>query len=235
MKNLAIIPARGGSKRLENKNLRKLGGKPLVAHTLEAASESGHYTKILLSSDDEDILSVADDYDEVTPDRRPEELATDKAKARDVVQELVSRDEHSSYDTVSLLLPTAPFRTSTDIKAAFELLNDDCDSVVSITDYNFNPKMSMRVDDEDYVDPVFNPSPLVTGHTRSQDQEKLFRPNGGIYLGWLDFFQEQGNFFKGTVRAHHMPPTIDIDTPLDLKYARLLVHENKFDLEQDLS
>lgn len=228
MNALAIIPARGGSKRLPKKNLQLLGGLPLVCHTLNAVEQSKCFTKVLLSSDDPDILSLTEQYKIVEAAPRPKELSGDFVTALTLVNTIVKQpDICENYDIVALLLPTAPFRTSQNIQEAFELLNNDIDGVVSLTSYEFPPQLSVTLDNE-FITPVFDPCPLLTGNTRSQDQKIIYRPNGAFYIQWMDKFLKNQNFWKGKIKGYVMEriDSVDIDDKIDLQYAEFLL-QNK--------
>lgn len=236
MKNLAIVPARAGSKRLPGKNIRQLAGKPLIHYTLEAASLSGCFDKILFSSDSEEYLEVASRVSGVVPDERPQTLAGDTVKVIDAVQEIAARDDvRNTFDTITLLLPTCPFRRASDIRRGFEMLDDSTDAVVSMTEFEFPITMSAQLASEQgHIDFVFNPSPLVTGNTRSQDHKSSYRPNGGFYIAWAKSLRAQSNFFSGRVKACLMPReySADVDTHLDFAYAEFLMKNNFVDLNK---
>jgi len=119
LKNLAVIPARSGSKGLKDKNIRKLHGKPLIAYTIEAAMQSGLFEDIVVSTDSERYARIATDYGANVPFLRPDELATDEASPWDVVRDVVVKYQElgKDFDTVALLQPTSPLRTSSDIIA----------------------------------------------------------------------------------------------------------------------
>ena len=227
MKSLAIIPARGGSKRLPKKNLQILGGKPLVAHTLDTVEQSQCFTKALLSSDDPDILEMADNYNVVEAVARAEELSGDKVTALTLVNNIVARPEIAeNFDTVALLLPTAPFRKAQHLRDAFDMLTRDFDGVISLTPYEFPPQLSVTLE-SDYIAPVFDPCPLITGNTRSQDQSIIYRPNGAFYIQWMDKFLVNQNFWKGRVKGYVMDriDSVDIDDISDLEYAEYLLRK----------
>lgn len=228
---LAVVPARGGSKRLPRKNVRKLGGKPLVAYTLEAAIESGCFKKIMLNSDDDEILSIGREYKEVEIEQRPGRLAQDTTKVLELICELVDREEiKSEFDVIALLLPTCPFRRANHIREGYEQLTSDFDSVVSVTTYEFPPQLSIYKDEgTGLLTPVFNPCPLITGDTRSQDQKPIFRPNGGFYMSWINRFIENRNYFKGKVKGCAMErlSSVDLDDVNDFEYAEFLLQNNK--------
>ncbi len=220
---LAIIPARGGSKRLPRKNLLPLLGKPLISYTIKAAIASNCFETIAVSSDDEEILSIARTYPEVEAHSRKPELAADTTKVWDLVQHYVERDDlRGRYGAVTLLLPTCPFRTAEDIQSGLELLIPEVDSVVSVTTFEFPPQLSVLEDPETgLLTGLFEPCGLLTGNTRSQDQAICYRPNGAFYISWWTSFQKHKNFFRGAVRLYKMPRlrSIDIDDEVDFEYA----------------
>lgn len=232
--SIAIIPARGGSKRLSKKNLQPLNGKPLVGYTLKAAIQSNCFDKILLSSDSEEILELGQRYQKITSEPRPERLSGDRVTALELVCEIVDRpDVKKSYNVVALLLPTCPFRKAEHIRAGFEQLDETVDGVVSLTEYEFPPQLSVTVQDDQSIKPVFEPCPLITGNTRSQDQEIIYRPNGGFYIAWMKSFQVNRNFWKGKVRGYPMPrlASVDIDDQNDLNYAQFLLKQGIYQLD----
>lgn len=222
---LAIVPARGGSKRLPGKNLQSLGGKPLVCHTLDAAQDSGCFSRILLSSDQPEILCLADNYTSVEAMTRPEELSGDLVTALTLVNSIVEDPQiHTEFQAVALLLPTAPFRTAKHIQEGIKLLTPEVDGVISLTSYEFPPQLSVTLK-EGEVQPIFEPCPLITGDTRSQDQETIYRPNGGFYIQWMSSFLCNQNFWKGQVKGYIMSrrESVDIDDLSDLKFAEYLI------------
>ncbi len=224
MKSIAIIPARGGSKRLPRKNIRDLGGKSLVEHTLDAAQNSECFNRILLSSDDNEILEKATLYANVEPIRRPERLSGDRITALDLVCDITSDESiQKEFDTVALLLPTAPFRNANHIQAGYKLLTLEIDGVISLTTFEFPPQLSVKLEDG-LISPVYDPSPLVVGNTRSQDQQTIYRPNGGFYIKWMKSFIGHKNFWKGKISGYLMGrlDSVDIDNELDFRYAQFL-------------
>lgn len=227
MSGLAIVPARGGSKRLLKKNIQPLNDKPLVSFTIEAALKSQCFETVLLSSNDENILSIGRQYDGVSIEKRPERLSGDRVTVLELIKEIAERPEMSErYDFIALLLPTCPFRQASDIQAGLEQLTPDIDSVVSLTQYEFPPQLSVSLTEEGkLIEPVFDPCPLITGNTRSQDQKTIYRPNGGFYISWWTSFQVNQNFWKGKVRGYVMPRinSVDIDDKTDLMYAQFLL------------
>ena len=122
MKRLALIPARGGSKRLPRKNLLSLGGKPLFKHTINAVVDSRCFETILFSSDDDDMLDIASHTKEVLVEKRIQSLATDTVKVIDLVKEITNKPDYDEFDQIGLFLPTCPFRTAKHISDGIKLL-----------------------------------------------------------------------------------------------------------------
>lgn len=229
---LAIVPARGGSKRLPRKNLRLLGGKPLVCHTLEAAIGSQCFKDIWLSSDDAEILALAARYEQVDARRREAEWAGDRTTIFSFLHHLVKApDVADKYDAICLMLPTVPFRTPGSVRAVAEKLTKETDSAISVCRYDFPPQFGVYLDGENgEIRPAFDPSPLVTGATRSQDQAPIFHPNGAVYFSWVESYRQHGTFYRGRCRGVEMDAqeSVDIDTEADLDYAEfVLQNRNK--------
>lgn len=228
MKNLAIIPARGGSKRLPRKNILELNGKPIIHYTIEAVVNSEKFDEIIFSSDDEEINEVASQIKGITIEKRNPKLAEDKTKVIDLVKSISERNEvKNKFDTIGLFLPTCPFRSFMDIQNGFELLTKDDFSVVSVTQMQDPVQLAMTIDKDNLanLDAIINPSPLVTGDTRSQDFQKIFRVNGGFYIAWLEKFIKKDNFFQGKVKTYEMSNlcSVDIDYELDFEWAEYLL------------
>ena len=237
MKRLAIIPARGGSKRLPNKNKLLLGGIPLIVHTINAVASSGCFEKIIFSSDDDQLLQFASKNKEISLERREASLATDTVKVIDLVKQIAGRKVYDDYDQVGLFLPTCPFRNATHIKEGVELLDREDFSVVSICEMNDPLQLSLTINSETKVinpESVLSPSPLVTGKTRSQDFSKFYRVNGGFYISWLKKFRKKENFFQGQVKGYLMSTleSVDIDHDYDLDYANMLLEKNRISLNR---
>ncbi|MBI96492.1 hypothetical protein CL656_05050 [bacterium] len=227
---LCIVPARGGSKRFPRKNLAKLGGQSLVERAIDAALESNLFSRVVLSSDDDEILTLGEPYGaKVEPIKRDAKLATDNATALELVCE-ITKQFSNQHSFVALLLPTAPLRTSTHLVEGFKkmMLSDEIDGVVSLTTYEFPPQLSIVLENE-FIKPVFSPCPLIEGNTRSQDQALIYRPNGAFYMQKLPSFSKNQNFWKGNVVGYVMDRKVsaDIDSAFDLKVASLLIDETK--------
>ena len=225
LKRLVIIPARKGSKRFPDKNLFNLCGTPLIMRTIQIVD--GLFDKIIVTSDSDRILSVASlhDYEsEVELLRRPEELATDTSKVLETVCYYFEK-YRTGFSQIWLCLPTCPLRNKEDIKAAQELLTEEIDSVISITNYEFPPTLGLLKDSKGFIKDYDLRQPWQNGNSRSQDHETIYRPNGALYGSWCDSFNENRNYYKGKVKGYLMPRerSIDIDTKLDIKICESLL------------
>lgn len=223
LKTLAVIPARGGSKRLPGKNLRELGGKPLVDWTLEAAVHSGCFFDIVLTSDANAILERGRKYG-VSLHVRSDQLASDHAKSVDVLGDVVDgRNDGEEIEALCFLQPTTPFRSAEDIRNSFAILESGtCDSVVSISRFQVPPQLSVAVSDG-YLLPLFADNPFSGWVQRTQDFPEAYHPNGGIYLMRRETFFETHSLFGGRVKGYVMPATPDVDTLEDFEYANFLL------------
>lgn len=207
MRVLAIIPARGGSKRIPKKNIKKLGGKPLIGYTIDAATNSKRLDDVVVSTENKEIFDICYKYGTKVLER-PEILATDWAKSIDVILDVLTKEE---CDVVVLLQPTCPFRTSQDIDDAIKLFQKNkCDSVISMAEAGANQCWLMKIKGNRYLTPVF-------GHKyfsqRSQDLPKMYVPNGAIYVSTPDVLRRHKSFYTNKVLPYIMPRerSIDID------------------------
>jgi len=218
---LAIIPARGGSKRLPQKNILDLNGKPLIAWSIEAGLDSKYIDKVVVSSDNNKILDISQKFgaDVVV---RPETLASDTATTFDAIKHTIKSLEQ--YDYIVLLQPTSPLRNSKHIEEAIELLEKkDANSVVSVCEMEHSPLWSNTLDVSLSMKGFLRDEVL---NKRSQDLEKYYRLNGAIYICKTDRLLENGSFFlKENIFAYIMDRevSIDIDERIDFDIANLLM------------
>lgn len=224
---LAIIPARGGSKRLPDKNILPLGGKPLIAWTIEAALYSGCFSKVIVSTDDHAIATTAREYGAEVPWLRPEELATDQATSYDMVRHAIEteRDSGCNFNKVMLLQPTSPFRDSSDIQAATKLFDEkNANSVISLTECEHSPYWTGEVNSALSMDSFIE---KMQGFTRrSQELPTSYRLNGAIYMYRVNELLEQASLFlKADTYAYIMErrASVDIDDAMDFNFAEFLV------------
>ena len=208
MNILAIIPARGGSKRIPKKNIKKLGGKPLIKYTIDAATNSKKIDDVIVSTEDKEISDIVKRYGTRVIER-PKVLATDWAKTIDVVLDVLNQEE---CKIVVLLQPTCPFRTGQDIDEAINLFlrNPQCDSVISMAEAGANHCWLMKIKGNKFLTPVFGHKYLSQ---RSQDLPKMYIPNGAIYITTPAVLRKYKSFYTKKVVPYLMPRerSIDID------------------------
>ncbi len=224
-RTVIIIPARGGSKRLPGKNIRLLGGKPLIHHAIDVALAAAPWARVVVSTDDAQIKAVALQRPGIVVDDRPPELAVDATKTEDVLGELLDRPTYQDFDVVGKLLPTCPLRTSAQVRTAFDTLDKSIDAVVSFTPYEFPAQLAITFDDSLMMKSIFGTSPLISGNFRTQDQLPSYRPNGGVYFAWADFFRNTRSFYVGKTKGMLMPRanSVDIDYGEDFEYAQYMI------------
>jgi CMP-N-acetylneuraminic acid synthetase len=216
---LAVIPARGGSKRLPRKNLLDLAGKPLIAWTIEAAKQSKYIDHFLVSTDDEEIKIVSEQCGaEVLT--RPAELATDNASSVEVVLHAINA-QLKQYDYVILLQPTSPLRTAQHIDEAIELLFvKNANAIISVCETDHSPLWSNTLPDDGSLDNFIREE---VKDKRSQDLPTYYRLNGAIYLCLINVLIENHSFIsKNRCYSFIMDvsSSIDIDTQQDFELVK---------------
>lgn len=218
---LAIIPARGGSKRLPRKNVLDLAGKPLIAWTIGASIKSNYIDKVLVTTDDEEILNISKEFG-VDTIKRPEQLANDTSTTFDAIKHAI--DNCEKYDYIVLLQPTSPLRNEKHIDEAIELLESkNADAIVSVCEMDHSPLWSNTLDDNLSMKSFLKDEVL---NERSQDLEKYYRLNGAIYICKRKELLKQKSFFlKDNIFAYKMDKesSVDIDEEIDFKIAEVLV------------
>lgn len=223
MKKLALIPARAGSKRLPNKNIVNLNGKPLISYTIDVVLRSLCFDDVVVSTDDSKVKSICNEYSDLCVEERPPELATDIATVAQVLRQLITENSNykDKYEIYGIFLPTSPFRKVVDIRNGMELLTKRVDSVISVSEYNAPPQYAMRIKTGGRLQAV-NEFSFITGKTRKQQQEILYHQVGLLYIGWVSSFLKYCSFFLGTVAPYIIPniQAIDIDNSFDLFVAR---------------
>lgn len=221
---LAIIPARGGSKRLPRKNVLDLCRKPVIAWSIEAGLDSKYIDRVVVSSDDDEILNIAKKYGaEII--KRPSELAIDTATTFDAIKHTIENLEN--YDYIVLLQPTSPLRNEKHIDEAIELLEEkNADAVVSVCEMDHSPLWSNTLPKDNSMGNFLRDEVL---NKRSQDLEKYYRLNGAIYICQTEKFLKGKSFFiKNNIFAYKMDKksSIDIDEEFDFKIAKLMKELN---------
>jgi CMP-N-acetylneuraminic acid synthetase len=222
MSSVCLIPARGGSKRIPRKNLRLLGGKPLLAYTIDNARESGCFADIAVSSDDAEILDLAERCG-VRADRRPEHLSGDMTKFVEVLEEFLQRTPQ--HEQFAGLLPTCPFRTAEDVRAAMALSAAHPEAfIVGVTAYDFPPQLAMTLDPATQALTIREPDTYAFS-TRSQSLGTLYHPNGSIYCGRVARYLAERTYFTPPLVGYAMPPerSFDIDYPYQFEIAEAMI------------
>lgn len=217
MSAIAIIPARGGSKRLPKKNILPFNGSPMIAHTIRAAIETGLFEQVCVSTEDETIANIAEEYG-ANLHERPPELAQDQTMVAPVVMNVLDQQEQAgrNYESLCVLYATAPLRDAGDIQATFSLLEPDiCTHSIAVTNYVYPPHQALK-SSQDCAD-VSPMWPDIVA-ARSDSLPELVVDNGSTYCIYVDAFKNTQKFYSDKMRAHHMPrwKSIDIDTADDM-------------------
>lgn len=228
MKPLVIIPARGGSKGIPHKNIKLLGGKPLICRAIDNARSVAPNTDICVSTDDSEIIQVVENYGLKVPFVRPAELAADNSGTYEVLLHALSFYERQgrTYDTIILLQPTSPFRRDEDISEALKLYSPDIDMVVSVTEARANPYYNCFETDSDGF---LHVSKGDGKYIRRQDAPKAWEYNGAIYIINPQSLKREslGKFKRCRMYEMDELHSLDLDTPLDWRIAELLIAENE--------
>jgi CMP-N-acetylneuraminic acid synthetase len=227
MRVIGIVTARGGSKGVPRKNVRMLGGKPLLAWTAEAARNAASLTRVILTTDDEEIAAVGRASGLDVPFMRPAELAQDATPTLPVMQHAIAWLEAAGdrYDAVVLLQPTSPLRTSATIDACVRLLEDtSADSVVTVLPVpaEHNPHWVYFRDAGGVLRlATGEPTPIA----RRQDLPPAFHRDGSVFVTRRDVLMAQGSLYGARVLGHPIDPaeSVDIDTPEDWEHAEALL------------
>jgi CMP-N,N'-diacetyllegionaminic acid synthase len=223
---LAIIPARGGSRGVPGKNTLLVGGKPLIAWTIDAARASAHIDRLVLSSDDPGIIEVAHRWGCEAPFVRDGALATDEASSIDVVEDAIAR--LPAFDLVVLLQPTSPLRTAEDIDSTVQRLVDcDAPACVTLRPAEEHPFWTFGLDVGSRLVRYAGPPPHIP--LRRQDLPAAWCLNGAVYAARTQWFLEQRTFLSPQTVGHPMPAerSLDIDTPADVELLRAIVERNR--------
>ena len=180
MKSIAIITARGGSKRIPKKNIKEFCGKPIIAYSIEAALKSGIFDEVMVSTDSEEIAEIAKQYGASVPFLRSEKTSNDFATTSDVLEEVINQYKMNgkNYDIVCCIYPTAPFITAEKIKNAMDLFIDkDASCVTPVVRFSFPPQRAVVVRNEriEFQYPQYV-------KTRSQDLEPIYHDCGQFYI-----------------------------------------------------
>jgi N-acylneuraminate cytidylyltransferase len=229
-KPLAIIPARGSSKRFPRKNIAILAGKPLIAYAIEAARDSEIFDQVCVSSEDDEILEIAEQWGAQAVLKRPAELADDLTSLKEVCAYLLESFslQGREYREFGLLLVTNPLRISADLRQAYQLFkNENAAICMSLVPFSHPPQRAVRVNSKSgLVEPYFG----IENMTQTQLLEPLYRHDGSIIFAKSEVFLTTGEFYGPGVIPYFIPPerSVDIDSPLELAWAEFLMKRDSF-------
>ncbi|CAM3890598.1 pseudaminic acid cytidylyltransferase [Vibrio aquimaris] len=220
---IAIIPARGGSKRIPRKNIKAFHGKPMIAYSIEAAISSKCFDKVIVSTDDAEIAEVACKYGAEVPFLRPTAISDDYASTMDVMEHAILWCKNQGYkiDAVCCLYATAPFVLPEDLQLGYQLLKEaNVQFTFSATSFPFPIQRAIKLDSLGSVS-MFSPE---NEHVRSQDLEEAYHDAGQFYWGKTDAFLSKLSIFSPHSKAVLLPRSRvqDIDTPEDWDLAEAL-------------
>lgn len=224
-KILAIIPARGGSKGVPRKNIKMLAGKPLIAWTIEDAKKSKFIDMCIVSTEDEEIKSVAEAWGGNVPFMRPVELAQDDTPGIEPVLHAIKM--MPGYDFIVLLQVTSPLRTVEDIDGAIAYcLDRDFESCVSVAEVEHSPYWMYRMDEQKRLQSILKISKEES--YQRQKLPKVFQLNGAVYVSSVAFVQRAREFIGEETLGYVMPQerSYDIDTMADFEIAEVLIKKN---------
>lgn len=219
MSSVAIITARGGSKRIPKKNIKEFCGKPIIAYSIEATLKSGVFDEVMVSTDSEEIRVVAERYGAKVPFMRSEATSNDFATTADVLEEVMRtyRDRGQSFDSFACIYPTAPFVTSERFIEAMNLL-DDADAVIAVVKFSFPPQRAFVIRDGNvaFQYPEYE-------RARSQDLEPIYHDCGQFYMCKTEAFLEKHSLILPRTKGYILPEeeVQDIDTMSDWEIAEV--------------
>jgi len=217
---LAIIPARGGSKGIPRKNIKFLAGKPLIAWTIEEAKKSKYIDRLILSSEDNEIIKVAKDWACEVPFIRPKEFATDSSPSIDFALHAINNIDQD-YDYLCLLQPTSPLRNVGHIDGCIEFcINNNASSCVAVSEVNKHPYYMYSIKESKLISFINEYNSI-----RRQDLNKLYAVNGSIYINRVKDIITSKSFIEKDTLGYIMPKeySIDIDEEMDFDYAEIIL------------
>lgn len=225
MRNIAIIPARSGSKGLKDKNIKLLCGKPLIAYTIEAALESNLFDEVFVSTDSKEYARIACECGASVPFLRSEELASDTASSWDVVYETLKKYEEigQHFDSFAILQPTSPLRTSDDIIAGYRLMSEkNANAVIGACEVDHSPLWCGTLQNDLSLVGFFKSE---KANLPRQMLEQYFRINGALYIVNTSYFLRGKDIYRNLSFAYIMGKhkSIDIDDDFDFKFAEFLL------------
>lgn len=224
---LYIIPARGGSKGIPRKNIKPLAGRPLIHYSIDVARALAPDSHVIVSTDDDEIRSVAEATGLKVEYRRPASLGGDTIGSREVILDVMDHADRTGikYDRVVLLQPTSPMRTVEDVKGGLELYTPDIDMVVSVTPAACNPYYDCF---ETGHDGTLHISKGDGHYTRRQDAPEAWQYNGAVYVINPESIRRMpmGDFTRRIPFVMPRNRSVDLDTPLDWTIAELIINQH---------
>lgn len=225
--SLCVIPARGGSQRFPGKNKAILDGRPLIYHSIQLAAEN--FTSVAFCSDCPELRDIASQLKLSNVGIYDQPTASNTSKVLDCLKDVYEQRENDGFDEIWMFLPTCPLRQHGDVVECKNILRTGYKFVVSITDMDFPPSLSLNIGVNGTIHSTCPSRPWETKHHRSQEHRLCYRPNGAIYgARWGCFRDNDFNFYTNTdTVGHYMPPnrSIDIDYEQDLRIAQAMMDE----------
>lgn len=225
-KIIAIIPARGGSKRLPRKNILSLEGKPLIAWTIEAALESAYIDRVFVSTDDLEIAEIAKKFGAEVPELRPKSLGLDSTTTMDVLSHVLHNYKNDEHYFV-LLQPTSPLRTNKHIDEAIAMMaTKDAKLVVSVTSCEHSPLWTNKLPSNGCMNNFLNKQ----SNLRSQELDSYYRLNGAIYVQDIQYFLKNRTINYDEYSYAYIMDTkssVDIDNEIDFELAEFYLRKKK--------
>jgi N-acylneuraminate cytidylyltransferase len=226
MRTIIVIPARGGSKGIPHKNIKLLAGKPLICYSIDVARQFCDDNDICVTTDDQEIITLVENYGLKVPFVRPAELATDTCGSSEVIAHAYQfyADKGCHYDAIVLLQPTSPFRKVEFIKEAVALYEESIDMVTSVRPAACNPYYDGFEENDDGLLQISKGDGTIV---RRQEAPKVWQQNGSIYVINPKSLIEKGMGAFSRIKKYAMPESysVDLDTMLDWKMAELIIKE----------
>ena len=228
MNNLAIIPARSGSKGLKDKNIKKLNGIPLIGYSINAAKESGLFKEIMVSTDSEKYAEIAVELGAKVPFLRSEKNSTDKASSNDMMIEVLNcyKLRGELFDTICLLQPTSPLRDENDIKRAYKVYEEkNANAITSVCEVEHSPMWNMLLDESLSMTDFRQNMKTVP----RQLLQKFYRLNGAIYIRGIEYLQDNTIVIKDDCEYAYVMDrnkSVDIDTIDDFELAEFYINKS---------
>jgi len=222
LKKVAIITARGGSKRIPRKNIKLFNGKPIIEYSIKAALDSGLFDEVMVSTDDAEIAEISEKLGAKIPFIRSSKNSDDYSTTADVIMEVVNeyKEREISFEYICCIYPTAPFITAELLNDSYnELIDKDAEGLLPVVSFGFPIQRSLKLDDKNRCSAVYPEHTL----TRSQDLEKRYHDAGQFYWLRSKDFLEQKKLYVDDLVGFELPETRvqDIDTPEDWAIAEL--------------